>query len=67
MKRKYKYIVEDLDKNMYLGKRYFLGDRENFFNMAYKFTAFELKLASAVLLKPKNRFRVYSIEDKEND
>ena len=67
LKQKYKYIVEDLDKSSYLGKHYFVGDRTSFFTEAYRFTGFELKLASAVLLKPNNRYRVYKINESEKE
>lgn len=63
----YKYIVEDEEQGKYLGKKYYIGEREDYFSEAYRFSAFELKLAKSVLLKPEGRYRVYQIEVKDND
>ena len=57
-----RYIVEDLDTGKYLGKRYYIGERELYFSEAYRFKPFELKLARNTILKPNNRYRVYQIE-----
>ena len=64
---KYKYVVEDEDNGKYLGKKYYIGERETFFSEAYRFSAFELKLARSVILKPTERYRVYQIEVNENE
>lgn len=61
MKQK-RYIVEDLDKGKYLSKKYYIGGRTDFFSEAYRFSTFELKLASKVLLIPKTDYRVYTVE-----
>lgn len=61
MKQK-RYIVEDLDNGKYLGKKYYIGEREDYFSDAYRFKAFELKLAQNVILRPSDRYRVYQIE-----
>jgi hypothetical protein len=61
--KKFKYIVEDEDNGKYLGKKYYIGERETFFSEAYRFSAFELKLARSVLLKPTERYRVYQVEE----
>lgn len=60
---KYKYVVEDEDTGKYLGKKYYIGEREDYFSEAYRFSAFELKLAKSVLLKPEERYRVYQVEE----
>ena len=66
MKQK-RYIVEHLDSGKYLGKKYFVGQKTDFFSEAYRFTAFELKLASNVFLIPKKDYRVYAIEVEDED
>lgn len=63
----YKYVVEDEEQGKYLGKKYYIGERETFFSEAYRFSAFELKLAKSVLLKPTERYRVYQIEEKNEN
>ena len=62
-----KYIVEDLEKDNYLSSKYYIGGRTSFFSDAYRFSAFELKLASTVLLKPNDRYRVYKIEVEDDN
>ena len=64
---KYRYIVEDEENGKYLGKKYYIGERELFFSEAYRFSAFELKLAKSVLLKPIERYRVFQVEVNDND
>lgn len=66
MKQKYRYIVEDLETGKYLGKHYFIGERVAFFSDAFKFSAFELKLAKSTLLKPSDRYRVYAVEVEDD-
>lgn len=61
--KKNKYIVEDLETGKYLKKDYFKGGRTFFIEDAYQFTAFELKLASVMVLKPNKRYRVYKWVD----
>lgn len=61
--KKYKYVVEDEDTGKYLGKKYYIGEEEEYFSEAYRFSAFELKLARSVLLKPTERYRVYQVEE----
>ena len=64
-KRKYRYIVEDQETGKYLGKQYYKGQEVDFYSEAYRFGAFELRLASAYLLRPKKRYRVYNEEIKK--
>lgn len=62
-----KYVVEHLDSGKYLGKKYFVGEKVSYFSEAYRFSAFELKLASKVLLIPKNDYRVYAVEVEDEN
>lgn len=64
LKQKSKYIVENLETGKYLGKKYFKNEETFYIEEAYRFSAFELKLASAVLLIPNTKYRVYKMEEK---
>lgn len=58
------YIVEYKLTGDYLTKGYWKGIKKHttqFASEAYKFSAFELKLASMTILRNKKKFRVYHV------
>lgn len=57
------YVVEYKPTGEYLTKGYWHGSKKTQFMFeAYRFTAFELKLASKTLLINKKKYQVYKID-----